>query len=178
MAPNSQTYNWMTAPLGVPFPVKLSRLPPNNDPDFRFLKLTADDPYNGGLFNNKAVSGTSPNVVVKMRVNSAKSPLNGMDYAMLNDMEAPPIPSLTEGKIIQDAIRNITASTQIGHNHRESYTNTVGAFHTDTVSQISTNSTTNQQGDSVLKFDASRVVPTAARNQIFAEGWCYIVRIY
>ncbi|VVH20985.1 phage tail fiber [Vibrio phage vB_VchM_VP-3213] len=163
--------------------------PPTNDSRFRFVKLTADDAYNGSLLTNKVVSGTAPNLVVKMTVNSALSNINGQQIEMLNTMGAIPTPGLTSGVIIQDAIRNITASVSLSDlslpNTMRAFSYHSGAFFT--LGQIEGEAAVASKliGSSVypsqypdLRFDASRQVPTADRVQVFSITRPLYRRIY
>lgn len=170
LVPYDTGYQFASIPIGME--VAFDTPPPTNDPRFRFVKLTADDAYNASLLTNKVVSGTAPNLVVKMTVNSALSPINGQQVSMLNTMGAIHTPGLVGGEIIQDAIRNITASISTVF-----APNALGAFSTvieGTGAALS--GTANAFGK--LNFNASSVVPTAARNQVFSETRVFYKRIY
>ncbi|MFO4746078.1 hypothetical protein V5H34_05640 [Vibrio cholerae] len=150
--------------------------PPTNDPRFRFVKLTADDAYNGSLLNNKVISGTAPNLVVRMTVNSVLSPINGQQVSMLNTMGAIHTPGLTSGEIIQDAIRNITGSTGEMYGDEQTFAGAFSKESTRIVGSPSSTITTNLM--TRFSFDASRQVPTSDRVQVFAETKVYYKRIY
>ncbi|WP_306694915.1 phage tail protein, partial [Vibrio sp. A14(2019)] len=107
---NAVSFNKEYASIPIGAEMAFDTPPPTDDPRFRFVKLTADDAYNGSLLNNKVISGTAPNLVVKMTVNSTLSPLNGQQIFMLNTMGAMPTPGLTYGVIIPDAMRNFTGA--------------------------------------------------------------------
>ncbi|HFG1604935.1 TPA: phage tail protein [Vibrio cholerae] len=173
---NDDKLPFLCFPIGAE--IAFDTPPPTNDPRFRFVKLTADDAYNGSLLNNKVISGTAPNLVVKMTVNSALSPINGQQIEMLNTMMAIPTPGLTSGAIIQDAIRNITASVKFGFNNREEIVDADGAFSSDLTGPVGSNPSSARSAVSRLKFDASSVVPTADRNQPFGVSRVYYKRIY
>ncbi|ENB4393897.1 phage tail protein [Vibrio cholerae] len=176
LVPYDTGYQFASIPIGME--VAFDTPPPTNDPRFRFVKLTADDAYNGSLLNNKVISGTAPNLVVKMTVNSALSPINGQQIEMLNTMGAIPTPGLVAGVIIQDAIRNITASVKFGFNNREEIVDADGAFSSDLTGPVGSNPSSARSAVSRLKFDASSVVPTADRNQPFGVSRVYYKRIY
>ncbi|EGR4442176.1 phage tail protein [Vibrio cholerae] len=176
LVPYDTGYQFASIPIGME--VAFDTPPPTNDPRFRFVKLTADDAYNGSLLNQKVISGTAPNLVVKMTVNSALSPINGQQIEMLNTMGAIPTPGLTSGAIIQDAIRNITASVKFGFNNREEIVDADGAFSSDLTGPVGSNPSSARSAVSRLKFDASSVVPTADRNQPFGVSRVYYKRIY
>ncbi|EJL6308990.1 phage tail protein [Vibrio cholerae] len=172
----TRDFEFLSVPVGDE--IAFDTPPPADDPRFRFVKLTADDAYNGSLLTNKVISGTAPNLVVKMAVNSARSPINGQQVSMLNTMGAIHTPGLTSGVVIQDAIRNITASVQFGFNNREEIVDAAGAFTSDLTGPVGSNPSSARSAVSRLKFDASRVVPTAERVQVFSESRVYYKRIY
>nr|ELY5257080.1 phage tail protein [Vibrio cholerae] len=60
----TRAFEFLSVPVGME--LAFDTPPPVDDPRFRFVKLTADDVYNGSLLNNKVISGTAPNLVVKM----------------------------------------------------------------------------------------------------------------
>ncbi|EGR4423819.1 hypothetical protein DDN15_07175 [Vibrio cholerae] len=167
---------WASIPIGME--VAFDTPPPTNDPRFRFVKLTADDAYNGSLLNNKFISGTAPNLVVKMTVNSALSPINGQQIFMLNTMESTRRPGVNGGDIVNDASRKITATVEIGYNSRETFSNISGAFKQDTNQTYASNLPSALTGPTRLVFDSSLVVPTAPRNEVFAITEVRYKRIY
>ncbi|WP_230604247.1 phage tail protein [Vibrio cholerae] len=182
LVPYDTGYQFASIPIGME--VAFDTPPPTNDPRFRFVKLTADDAYNAGLLTNKVVSGTAPNLVVKMTVNSALSPINGQQIEMLNTMGAIPTPGLTSGVIIQDAMRNITGKV-FGYTDKStssrSFDNASGAFTIDSQG-VSNHAPVGFDGstgpNAALRLDASRVVPTASRFQVFGVSRVYYRRIY
>ncbi|ENM5799085.1 phage tail protein [Vibrio mimicus] len=168
---------WASIPIGAE--MAFDTPPPTNDPRFRFVKLTADDAYNGSLLNNKVISGTAPNLVVKMTVNSALSPINGQQIEMLNTMGAIPTPGLTPGAIIQDAMRNLTGSLR-------SYYLAGNAQATGVLAHSPYGSSPAKVGvvggdpgaNYTFDFDASRQVPTADRFQPFGVARVFYKRVY
>ncbi|EMU9699078.1 hypothetical protein AABB82_000387 [Vibrio cholerae] len=166
---SGSNFAWLSMPIGSPFPL-IGDLPPTDNDAFRYVVLTDADPYNDGVLINKEVSGTAPNLVIKYTIDMPDSPLNGTKIEMLNTMEAVVSPSLTSGKVFNDTIRNIVASVFTVFGQRS------GAFSSQPVGtgvQISGNA--NFYGD--LNFNASSVVPTGPRNQTFAIGAKYLMRI-
>lgn len=174
---NDDKLPFLCVPIGAE--IAFDTPPPTNDPRFRFVKLTADDAYNGSLLNNKVISGTAPNLVVKMTVNSALSPINGQQIEMLNTMMAIPTPGLTSGAIIQDAMRNLTGSLR-------SYYLSGNALATGVLSHSAFGSTPAKAGvvgvdpgaNYFFDFDASRQVPTADRFQPFGVTRVFYKRVY
>ncbi|HFG1697224.1 TPA: phage tail protein [Vibrio cholerae] len=170
-------FEFLSVPVGME--LAFDTPPPTDDPRFRFVKLTADDVYNGSLLNNKVISGTAPNLVVKMTVNSALSPINGQQIEMLNTMMAIPTPGLTSGAIIQDAMRNLTGSLR-------SYYLAGNALATGVLSHSAFGSTPAKAGavgvdpgaNYFFDFDASRQVPTADRFQPFGVTRVFYKRVY
>ncbi|MBO1366078.1 phage tail protein [Vibrio cholerae] len=169
----TRAFEFLSVPVGAE--IAFNTPPPADDPRFRFVKLTADDAYNGSLLNNKTISGTAPNLVVKMTVNSALSPINGQQISMLNTMGAIPAPGLNSGEIIQDAIRNLTGFVN-------DFTGAPGVTSSGSFTTTFIGDNT-LGGSSISKqfrfsFDASRQVPVANRVQVFAETKVYYKRIY
>lgn len=165
---SSQDLAWLSMPIGVPFPL-FGELPPTNNA-FRYVVLSDANPYNDGALINKEVSGTAPNLVIKYTVDMTDSPLHGAKIEMLNTMESVINPSETNNKVFNDTIRNITGQ------FFTSYGIVSGVFTSNNQGlglQLSGN--TNHYGNII--FDASRVVPVGDRNQTFAIGATYIMRI-
>jgi hypothetical protein len=172
---NAVLFNKEYASVPIGAEVAFDTPPPTNDPRFRFVKLTADDAYNGSLLNNKAVSGSFPNVVTKMRINTSLSPIDGQDIFMLNTMEAIPTPGLNSGVIIQDAIRNISGS------YGRVLATAGGSVPSGPFTGVESNAMTFSGSDTKLYqggFNASLVVPTASRNQPFGVTKVFYKRIY
>ncbi|EOB2030065.1 TPA: phage tail protein [Vibrio cholerae] len=180
-------YQFDSVPIGAE--MYFDTPPPTNDPRFRFVKLTADDAYNGSLLNNKVISGTAPNLVVKMRVNSNRSPLNGQEIFMLNTMEAIRTPGINGGEVVQDAIRGFSGSVQLRDgalpNTIRSFSNHSGVFwggltiasNASLASKIiGTDAYPEQTAD--LRIDVSQQVPTAERVKVFSVKSPLYRRIY
>ncbi|QKV03892.1 hypothetical protein [Vibrio cholerae] len=175
LVPYDTGYQFASIPIGME--VAFDTPPPTHDRRFRFVKLTADDAYNGSLLNNKVISGTAPNLVVKMTVNSALSPINGQQIEMLNTMGAIPTPGLTSGVIIQDAMRNLSGSVS-GTLGDSLYDGATGVFDLGEYVGLSRTATANALGFNNFYFDASRQVPTADRFQPFGVSRVFYKRIY
>ncbi|AKB05444.1 hypothetical protein [Vibrio cholerae] len=180
-------YQFDSIPIGAE--MYFDTPPPTNDPRFRFVKLTADDTYNGSLLDNKIISGTAPNLVVKMRVNSSRSPLNGQAIFMLNSMEAIRTPGMNGGEVVQDAIRGFTGSVILRDgalpNSLRSFSDHQGVlFGGLTVASnagveskiIGVNTYPDQTAD--LRIDVGRQVPTAERVKVFSVTGQLYKRIY
>ncbi|EGR1039167.1 phage tail protein [Vibrio cholerae] len=177
----TRAFEFLSVPVGME--LAFDTPPPADDPRFRFVKLTADDVYNGSLLNSKAISGAAPNLVVKMTVNSTLSPINGQQVSMLNTMGAVRVPGITSGVIIQDAIRNLIGRSQLVHAQilgNPSMPIVDGVVSSIPASSPSTSSASSGTGVnlSYFDFDASRQVPTADRVQVFSETAIYYKRIY
>ncbi|GHZ62135.1 putative tail fiber protein [Vibrio cholerae] len=165
-------YQFASIPIGAE--IAFDTPPPTNDPRFRFVELTADSPYNGDLLINKSISGTAPNLIVKMTVNSALSPMNGKQIYMLNTMGAIPTPGLISGEVIQDAIRNLTGSFGLDVDN-----GTIrGAFYAEGDPQPGAITSNIYSNSDPIKFDASRQVPTAERVQVFSVVRPLYRRVY
>ncbi|ELH0879082.1 hypothetical protein Q9883_003250 [Vibrio cholerae] len=178
---SGSNFAWLSMPIGSPFPL-IGDLPPADSDAFRYVVLTDADPYNDGVLINKEVSGTAPNLVIKYTIDMPDSPLHGTKIEMLNSMEAVVSPSVTNGKVFNDAIRNMTGSAQlVGNNSTEGILITgTGVIGVGSLTQSSTgfsSTTTPNVRSSQFSFDASRQVPTGSRNQTFAVGAKYLMRV-
>ncbi|MCR9387706.1 hypothetical protein [Vibrio metoecus] len=178
---SGSNFAWLSMPIGSPLPL-IGDLPPTDSDAFRYVVLTDADPYNDGVLINKEVSGTAPNLVIKYTIDMPDSPLHGTKIEMLNTMEAVVSPSITNGKVFNDTIRNMTGSAQlVGNNSTEGILITgTGVIGVGPLTQSSTgfsSTTTPNVRSSQFSFDASRQVPTGNRNQPFAVGAKYLMRI-
>ncbi|EMV4498932.1 hypothetical protein ACPD0K_003452 [Vibrio cholerae] len=174
---SGSNFAWLSMPIGSPFPL-IGDLPPTDSDAFRYVVLTDADPYNDGVLVNKEVSGTAPNLVIKYTINLPDSPLHGTKIEMLNTMEAVINPSEINSKIFNDTIRNIQASISLGTNAGRYNFSGTGAFSSGGTSGGEQSSgTTASSVVASLLFDASSVVPTGVRNQTFAIGAVFLMRI-
>ncbi|UVN46249.1 hypothetical protein [Pseudomonas mosselii] len=78
---------WALQPMGVPIAVfshiaGVSPIPTNKT--YRYVTLTANDPYNAGMFSSESVAGTAPLVVASAVIGLAGSPLLGAVISLIN----------------------------------------------------------------------------------------------
>ncbi|ELJ8546340.1 hypothetical protein SNE95_000741 [Vibrio cholerae] len=184
---SGSNFAWLSMPIGSPFPL-IGDLPPTDSGAFRYVVLTDADPYNDGVLINKEVSGAAPNLVIKYTINLPESPLHGTKIEMLNSMEAVLSPSVTNGKVFNDTIRNLTGrlapTIDSANSTRLPVWDLLGssALTYDNAGLLTNVVTLTQGTESVtrtagIKLDASRQVPTGPRNQTFALGAVYLMRI-
>ncbi|NNN99098.1 phage tail protein [Vibrio sp. B1-2] len=184
LVPYDTGYQYASIPIGSPFP-HIGNLPPTNDPRFRYVVLTDADPYNDGVLINKEVSGVAPNLVIKYTIDMPESPLRGTKIEMLNTMESVVSPSITSGKVFNDTIRDIEGTFGV---RRATVTGANIALSADgafgltskaeaTYNPISLDSSLSLTTDQSIVFAASNTVPTGARNQTFAIGYKYLMRV-
>jgi hypothetical protein len=79
--------SWSTQPIGVPIPVFdhiVGVTVPPTDKAYRYVKLTASDPYNAGVLTGETITGVAPNLVAGATVALAGSPLNGRVVPLIN----------------------------------------------------------------------------------------------
>ncbi|WHS58611.1 hypothetical protein [Pseudomonas sp. G2-4] len=83
----TQAELWALQPIGVPIPVftHLSAVlePPTNQ-SYRYIKLSAADPYNDGVLIAEVVSGSAPLVQASGLISLAGSPLNNQRINLIN----------------------------------------------------------------------------------------------
>lgn len=79
---------WALQPIGVPFPIQTHitgvPVPPTDNPNYRYIKLTASDSYNTGVLTSESVSGSAPLVQATAVINDAGSPMNGQTVRLIN----------------------------------------------------------------------------------------------
>ncbi|MFI8981500.1 hypothetical protein [Ectopseudomonas khazarica] len=79
---------WEFVPIGVPFGLWSHLagvdIPPNDNPNYRYIKLTASDSYNDGVLTSESISGSAPHVQATAVISDAGSPLNGQTVQLVN----------------------------------------------------------------------------------------------
>ncbi len=104
---------WLGKPIGEPFPLRDDitgvPIPPTNNAQFRFIKLTASDAYNTGALTSESVSGSAPNITATAVISLSSSPINGQTINLLNTEMRFIRPNSTGGAL-QD-------SANLVHNH-------------------------------------------------------------
>lgn len=79
---------WQMTPIGLPFGVWSHLagvdIPPNDNPNYRYIKLTASDSYNDGVLTSESISGSAPHVQATAVISDAGSPLNGQTVQLVN----------------------------------------------------------------------------------------------
>lgn len=79
---------WEFMPLGMKFPIDTHTtgvpVPPTDNPNYRYIKLTASDSYNTGVLTSESVSGSAPLVQATAVINDAGSPMDGQTVRLIN----------------------------------------------------------------------------------------------
>lgn len=79
---------WYAKAIGEPFALRDDLagvpIPPTDNADFRYIKLTAGDAYNAGVLTSEAVAGAAPLVVATAVISLTGSPINGRTINLLN----------------------------------------------------------------------------------------------
>ncbi|MBZ9668075.1 hypothetical protein H3221_025395 [Pseudomonas sp. LMG 31766] len=79
---------WALQPIGVPFPIQTHitgvPVPPTDNPNYRYIKLTASDSYNDGVLTSESVSGSAPEVQATAVIDDAGSPMYGETVRLIN----------------------------------------------------------------------------------------------
>lgn len=104
---------WAMQPIGKPFGLWTHlagvSAPPTNNPNYRYIKLTASDSYNTGVLTSESVSGSAPLVQATAVINSAGSPMNGQTVRLIN----------TERRVIRAGSSGVVEADALqGHKHR------------------------------------------------------------
>lgn len=79
---------WEFMPLGMKFPIDTHTtgvpVPPTDNPNYRYIKLTASDSYNTGVLTSESVSGSAPLVQATAVIGLSGSPINGQTVRLIN----------------------------------------------------------------------------------------------
>lgn len=79
---------WGAQPIGMYFPIiavsGVDTAPPNDSPAYRYIKLSASDPYNSGVLINQSVSGSDPTITATAQISLPASKLNGATVHLIN----------------------------------------------------------------------------------------------
>lgn len=103
---------WALQPIGVPFPIQTHitgvPVPPTDNQNYRYIKLTASDSYNTGVLTSESVSGSAPLVQATAVISDASSPMNGQTVRLINTEERV-LRAGNSGAVLADALQ--------GHGH-------------------------------------------------------------
>ncbi|UZZ12460.1 hypothetical protein NDO41_08280 [Ectopseudomonas mendocina] len=174
---------WQMLPLGIPFPIQTHLtgvpVPPTDNPNYRYIKLTASDSYNTGVLTSESVSGSAPLVQATAVINLPGSPMNGQTVRLINT-ERRVLRAGSSGTVEADAMQNITGSITNQQQITSLPIVASGAFGKSAVtSTIASRSGTGAQIDALsVDFDASRVARTANENRVKSLGVDYLMRIF
>lgn len=79
---------WASLPIGLEIPIDTSTpgvaIPPTDNPNYRYIKLTASDSYNTGVLTSESVSGSAPLVQATAVISDPGSPMNGQTVRLIN----------------------------------------------------------------------------------------------
>lgn len=172
---------WALQPIGVPFGLWTHlagvSTPPTDNPNYRYIKLTASDSYNTGVLTSESVSGSAPLVQATAVISDASSPMNGQTVHLINT-ERRVIRAGSSGAVEQDALQNIIGSTSL-HGSLGVAASSVqtGAFKKGASSLAGRANGTSEAGATTLEFDASLVARTANETRVKSIGADYYMRI-
>lgn len=150
-------------------------IPPTDSEHFRYIKLTAADPYNEGVLVDEQVTGSGALIVATAKIDLPGSPLHGETVNLWNTERRIPRPG-ESGLLQNDALQNITGDIALFAYNRQG-DEASGAFfkawqgggftYTDGTTAI----------DAGFRFDASRVARTADETRMKNQGVTYYMRI-
>ena len=173
---------WQMLPLGMKFPIDTHTtgvpVPPTDNPNYRYIKLTASDSYNTGVLTSESVSGSAPLVQATAVINDAGSPLNGQTVRLINTERRFLRPG-SSGTVEADALQNITGSLTRALEMNTNPSTASGAITRSavTVPIISRAGTGAQTDGYTWSFDASQVARTANETRVKSLGADYFMRI-
>ena len=181
-----QDLRWYVRPLGEAFPlwdhIAGADIPPTDNPDYRYIKLTASDAYNSGVLSNETVSGSAPLLTATAIVNLAGSPINGATVRLINTDQRF-VRAGQSGQIQDDAIQNITGSFDVGNGNsgaRLRGGSGSGAFTATTQSETKLLTYVDFSSSTytgLITFDADKVVRTATETRGRSALATYYMRI-
>jgi hypothetical protein len=177
---NTQGDTWLAKALGEPFVIWTHwpgvEIPPTDNPNYRYIKLTASDSYNDGVLTSESVSGSAPLVQATAVIDYPASPFDGETVRLINT-EGRVIRAGNSGTVEADAIQNI-----VGEFSRDGTTgitnfpsSLTGPFTAGTPKTLINASIAG--ATYAVKFDASLVVRTANETRMKNIGAEYFVRI-
>lgn len=117
---------WLSKVVGEEFAIlDAAPKPPTDDPDFRFVVLTAgltgSGGYNEGVLTDETVTGSDPTITATAKVSLVGSPLDGMTIDLINTSRVFLRPGEEPGPIVdsQNAahIHTGTANSAGAHSH-------------------------------------------------------------
>ena len=169
---------WLSKPIGEPFPLwdhlPSTPIPPTDNEDFRFIKLTAGDAYNTGVLINESVTGTAPLVEATAQITLTGSPYDGATVHLINT-ERRSQRAGESGVVQQDALQNITGTI---------YTRYAVVLSADGVfvgpnagSSATSSAYPNTATGGVTTFDASRVARTDNETRDKNIGATFYMRV-
>lgn len=107
--PLNLTDAWALQPIGVPFDIWTHlpgvELPPTDNPNYRYIKLTASDSYNAGVLTSESVSGSAPLVQATAVIDDPGSPFDGETVHLINT-ERRVIRAGSSGSVEADALQD------------------------------------------------------------------------
>lgn len=166
---------WALQPIGVPIPILSGAAQPPTNRAYRYVKLSAGDPYNDGVLFEETVSGEAPLLTARARISlTIGSPIGGNSVQLLNT-ERRYIRPGQGGALQDDAIQNITAS--ITGQISTAIAVTAGGAIRFTPSNWSAGVNVEGRGIENLTFDASRVARTATETRTRNMGSNFYMRV-
>ncbi|ENP8182053.1 hypothetical protein ACEH47_002544 [Vibrio cholerae] len=183
---SGSSFAWLSMPIGLPFALALHipgvEPPPTDNPKFRYIKLSSNDLYNGGILINEVVTGTAPVLSVTAEINFPSSPIHGQRIELRNTSKVFSRPGTNSGVVIGDTIRNFTATINTGVGAASDG----GAFSSaGGIAQLGTANSRSFLRDSTatgrspdVSLDASRQLPTSNQVQPIHIEEPYFMRIF
>lgn len=164
---------WAMQPIGVPIPllqhIASDSTPPTNK-GYRYISLTANDTYNGGVLTGEVVSGSFPLISATAVISLVGSPVYGKTINLINTEQRVLRGSPSPGQLLQDSLQNIAGSMTYA-----SVNSASGALSFSRIGQGSTYDGSNAVG--TVTFDASLVARTSSETRAKSIGVVYFMRI-
>ncbi len=116
MLTNSNIDPWVMQPVGALIALLDNNsvpAPPRDNPAYRYIRLTASDPYNAGIVTSESVAGVAPLVIASGVVSLAGSPFNNLTVSLINT-ERRHIRAGLPGVVEQDAGQGHTHKVMTG----------------------------------------------------------------
>lgn len=106
---------WALRPIGEKFPLDTHmpgvEIPPTDNPNYRYIKLTASDSYNDGVLTGESVTGSGVLLQATAVIDDSASPLTGETVRLIN----------TESRVIRAGVNSGVVEQDAAQGHRHGF---------------------------------------------------------
>lgn len=176
---------WSAKAIGEPFALAtdiVGVVEPPASSNYKYIKLSSNDEYNGNILINEVITGTAPTISVTAEIDFPGSPLHGSRVELRNTSKPFSRPGENTGVVIGDTSRRITGTITNGYGGSGGVaavtaSNGVFTVNTTTPGNLTSPGNTSLIGYNVVELDTALVVPTSDQNQPVHIEEPYFMRI-